>query len=296
MNGTSFKNKLNSDSSFRNAAGQIINNNSEYYLEKWKTSKNPFKYSGWNWAAFLVSPVWLAYRHMYLWAVLYFLLLLLTVAVAYTFPVIIYYTALPEESLFVWRVISPFLAGLFFGFKGNALYAKQVNRIAGFRENSNEQGAPLFNKSGTSAVSAVLVFSAAAFLIYPAAVWMSSWAENTPLPEGVYIYMEGSPPPSPFTATEEVLVFEKYSGALEVLYVGEEPIGDRTFEVVLSHRENEDASWEKVSERSYGFFTSNRVSLHLLDADNPLTNTGEYKAEIFIDEELKGTAMFKIIN
>ncbi|UTR08690.1 DUF2628 domain-containing protein [Evansella sp. LMS18] len=296
MNGTSFKNKLNNDASFRNETGHIIKNNSDYYLRKWKTSKNPFKYSGWNWAAFLVSPVWLAYRHMYLWAVIYFVLLLLAFAAAYAFPVIIHYTALPEESLFVWGIVSLFLAGLFFGFKGNTLYAKHVGRIAGFLENKNKQAAPLFNKTGTSPVSAVLVFAAAALLIYPAAVWVSSWAENIPLPEGVYVYEEGSSPPSPFTAAEEVQVFEKYSGALEVLYVGEEPIGDRTFEVVLSHRENEDASWEQLSERSYGFFTSSRVSLHLLDADNPLTNTGEYRVEIFIDQETKGTALFEIVN
>jgi hypothetical protein len=50
---------------------RFIGKNSDYYLKKWSSSKNPEKRSGMNWAAFFFNVIWLAYRKMYKYAFVY---------------------------------------------------------------------------------------------------------------------------------------------------------------------------------------------------------------------------------
>ena len=291
-----FSKKLNNDTGFENDVSNVVEQNAGYYIDKWKKASNPLKFAGWNWAAFLLSPIWLAYRHMYFWATIYFLLLVVTAAVASILPAIIYYTALTEESLLIWRIASPFLVALIFGWKGNALYGRHVHKLIAAKSDTSKPVAPLFSKTGRSLTSAILVFSVAVTFLYPATVWMSSWMEHTTVPPGVYIHEEENPPQSLLdTLGSEIAVFEKYSDSINLLYIGEEPIGNSRFEVVLSYRENAQSEWTVLSERSYSFFSSNRVSLNLLDAENPLTDTGEYNVEVFIDENSVGTSRFDLI-
>jgi hypothetical protein len=43
----------------------FVGRNSDYYLNKWKGSKDPSKSAGWNWAAFFAGVFWFGYRKMY---------------------------------------------------------------------------------------------------------------------------------------------------------------------------------------------------------------------------------------
>ncbi|MGO0063457.1 DUF2628 domain-containing protein [Brevibacillus fluminis] len=51
----------------------FVGNNQAYYLQKWMTSLQPEKRSGWNWVAFFFAPMWFAYRKMYLQAFIFFI-------------------------------------------------------------------------------------------------------------------------------------------------------------------------------------------------------------------------------
>jgi len=54
----------------------FVQKNADYYITKWKVMAQSGSKLSWNWAAFLFPLVWLAYRKMHLYAVIYFLLLL----------------------------------------------------------------------------------------------------------------------------------------------------------------------------------------------------------------------------
>ena len=52
----------------------FVGDNQTYYLQKWRVSFDPGRNSGWNWVAFFFTPIWFAYRKMYGYATLVFLL------------------------------------------------------------------------------------------------------------------------------------------------------------------------------------------------------------------------------
>lgn len=43
----------------------FIGDNAEFYLDKWRTAKNPKVYAGWNWSTFFAGIFWFGYRKMY---------------------------------------------------------------------------------------------------------------------------------------------------------------------------------------------------------------------------------------
>ncbi len=49
---------------------KLIDKNEAYYLTKFTEMKQNGKKTSWNWPAFLVSPLWLIYRKMYLYGVI----------------------------------------------------------------------------------------------------------------------------------------------------------------------------------------------------------------------------------
>ncbi|MBU3189978.1 DUF2628 domain-containing protein [Clostridium bowmanii] len=62
----------------------FVGKNSDYYLDKWKSSKAPDKKSGWNWASCLCGTFWLGYRKMYS-IILYFLCAFIVIDVTQLF-------------------------------------------------------------------------------------------------------------------------------------------------------------------------------------------------------------------
>lgn len=55
----------------------VIGNNSHYYIERFRRIEQTGS-GGWNWAAFILAPIWLFYRKQYKLGILYFLLQLLS--------------------------------------------------------------------------------------------------------------------------------------------------------------------------------------------------------------------------
>ena len=43
----------------------FVGKNADYYINKWKSAKEPAKRAGWNWAGFFVGLFWMGYRRMY---------------------------------------------------------------------------------------------------------------------------------------------------------------------------------------------------------------------------------------
>jgi len=40
----------------------FIGDNAEFYIDKWRTAKNPKVYARWNWATFFAGMFWFGYR------------------------------------------------------------------------------------------------------------------------------------------------------------------------------------------------------------------------------------------
>ncbi len=103
----------------KDEAEAFVGKNNSYYLETWESHPNS-TFKGWNWAAMFFGIEWMAYRKMYLEALLYyFILLLISIYLSLMF------TAL--KIGFDGKIVSDtfrVLVGLF----GNALYRKKALR------------------------------------------------------------------------------------------------------------------------------------------------------------------------
>ncbi|SES36609.1 DUF2628 domain-containing protein [Salipaludibacillus aurantiacus] len=273
----------------------IIEKNTSYYTGKWQKYKNPGVYSGWNWPAFFFTPFWLAYRHMYVWVMVFFLLYLSGIAVIAFLPAMIYYGGIPEYVLPVWQMVYPVLINVFFGLKGNALYGKRTAKLVQWKEGKIDKPmAPLFTKTGGSWLSAFVTPAIVWLLLFVPYQTVDSWVYNPPLEYGVYVYSDDKPSPQGVLDVKRTPSFEKYSARINFLYYGDEPVDNRRFDVLLFYKEEEDNSWTLERERTYTFFTSDRVSLDLIDAEDPAAKTGKYRLEIHIDGSLEAEEEFTI--
>lgn len=275
----------------------IVETNLSYYSEKWQTHDNPSTYSGWNWAAFFFTPAWLSYRHMYSWTFVFFSLYLLGIIVVAILPVVVHSGFLSESSIGLWTITYPILINVFFGLKGNAFYAKRVITLVQWKEGKlTRPNAPLFNKTGRSFISALivpLIIWALLFLPYQT---VDKWTYNPDLPNGVYVFSDIYPTPEGILDVKDDLIFVKYNARINFLYYGAEPIGNRSFAIKLFYKDEEkNNEWILQRERQYGFFSSNRVTLGLIDAENPATKTGQYRLEIYLNDQLEEKENFEII-
>ncbi|MBU9714608.1 DUF2628 domain-containing protein [Evansella tamaricis] len=292
MNKT-FSSRIKNDSTYIHNCIQQIEENTDYYLSRWQNSKQPLQFSGWNWAAFCLGPFWLSYRHMYGWVLIYFLILLTGGIVQSISPLFTNYTPFDLESLFLWNYIWPVLISLFFGWKGNAIFARHIQQQLDDKH-KRKTAVPLFHKPGRSLISAIItpiVFFLVFLLPFQ---WIYSWEFESAIPYGVYVF-DGDKGVYSTINQEDDFVFEKYtSSEISLLYHGTEDVGDSSLYVVLYFRDSDELEWEKIWERSYHIFSSNMVTLTILDAGDPLTEVGEYSVEVHIDDELKGKRVFHL--
>ncbi|WP_416148534.1 DUF2628 domain-containing protein [Salipaludibacillus sp. HK11] len=275
----------------------IVEKNIGYYSEKWEKHRSPLTYSGWNWAAFLFTPAWLAYRHMYTWTFVFFSLYFLSSVFVAFIPYLIHIGWLSEPSWVMWTLVFPLLINIFFGLKGNALYTNRIIQLIQMKENQvSKPSAPLFNKTGTSWVSAFIVPILISFLLIVPTYAVDEWTFNPDLPYGAYIFSDNEPTPAGILDVEQNPTFLKYDARINFLYYGEKPVDNQTFEMILFYKDfNEENNWTIERERSYNRFSSNRITLNLIDAENPVTKTGDYRLEIYIDENLEEEAEFSIL-
>ncbi|SDZ12224.1 Protein of unknown function [Evansella caseinilytica] len=293
MNRKEFSQRILHDSGYRDKVADIVQDNTSYYCKKWKNDHHTG--FDWNWAAFLLTPFWLAYRFMYSFVFIYFGGVLFISLSTLIIPFIIYYTSLPEISLLLLPGIFLLLISTFFGWQGNALYAGHARTLIDKQE-QKQPIAPLFNKKGKSLASGILVpVIAAACLAVPLQI-VYSWYNTGTLPKGIFVFDEytGAPESIVDVMNKELPVFEKYQSSIQLLYHGETAVAGQVFHVQLFHRENTGKSWTLIHEKSYTFFSSDKVKLNLLDAEGPQADTGEYLVEVYLDEELVGSRRFDI--
>lgn len=120
-----------------------------FYLSKWEPYMDDEKSISptWNWPAFLFTFFWLAFRKMYLFLFLYYII---TFAILYISPVEI-------ESLL------SFCFYIFMGMYGNKLYfihcKSKIKKIKASSSNQEEILSTIENKGGCSIVAPLALFS-----------------------------------------------------------------------------------------------------------------------------------------
>lgn len=131
--------------------------NTDYYLRKFERFASGGGYASWNWPAFFVPFLWMLYRKMWLWALLY--LFVTPIAFGLLFGILL--SVLPETTgaavgwglwlLFIFIVLPMY---------ANALYFKTCqSRIAEakrYRAERRRQLERLWNMGGTSHVAWVV--------------------------------------------------------------------------------------------------------------------------------------------
>ncbi|ADU28595.1 DUF2628 domain-containing protein [Evansella cellulosilytica] len=271
----------------------IIQSNAAFYCNKWKKHHVPTTFSGWNWAAFFFTPIWLSYRHMYGSVLVYYLLIFFIWSIHTIFPLFVFYGNIDPALAILWTCITTFAVHLYFGLKGNALYARKISSLL-FDTSEEKAKVPLFQRTGRSYISAVIVPITFVILLLLPAIRVEAWMDTSTLPYGTYVYYEDHGPPLSVKEAldHELPIFEKYTSTVELLYYSPEPVGDRDVRVVLEF--NLEGNWQTIRDRTYTFFRSDRVNLHLLDAEDPLLQTGQYRVTVFMEEEIVGTQSFLV--
>jgi len=275
----------------------IVETNISYYSQKWQKHSNPSTYSGWNWAAFFFPPAWLSYRHMYSWTFVFFSLYLLGIISLAFLPFLIHSGFLPEYTISFWTIFYPIIVNVYFGFKGNAFYTKRVISLAQWKKGLRTKPiAPLFNKTGCSWTSALFVPAVVSIILFVPYQTIDMWTYNPSLPYGVYVFSDDAPTPEGILDVKKSPTFVKYDARINFLYYGDEPIRNRFFEVNLFYNDEKNSDeWILERKREYSIFSSNRVSLDLIDAEDPAAKTGQYRLEIYLDGHLQAKEIFEIV-
>lgn len=127
-------------------ATAFIGDNAPFYLEKWKLHFDT-TCKGWNWAAAFFGIEWMAYRKMYLEAVLFFAVVFFVSIVGALFLPVVF----GDLFGYGFRI----LLGAF----GNTLYRKKALRTLRRTaiENDSERLKVLSQRGGVSTISVVVV-------------------------------------------------------------------------------------------------------------------------------------------
>lgn len=270
----------------------LINQNHSYYLNQWNKHPSPERYSGLNWAALLLTPFWLSYRHLYDWLMLYLVLQLTVAAMVSLIPFILGSLGIDDHLRFVpWFVdiLGFWLVHAFFGLKGNAFYYRRILLLS-----QKHNVSPLFYRPGASLKSGILAGLLSLLLFSPIYAMVEQWTYNPALDPGVYVFSDNRPVPGGQLDVQENPDFIKYEARINLLFLHDEPVGDRDFRIVLERESDDGEDQEVIRDRTFNIFSSDEVTLDLLDSEDPLTDTGVYHLTIFLDDETAATESFTI--
>lgn len=95
-----------------NLIEKLIGKNAAFYMNKWA---RPGKRKGWNWAAFLLGPLWMGYRKMYKD-------LIMILSIYYVAQTIVILIGLEIPIAF------GFIINIIMGLSGNAYYQNHINK------------------------------------------------------------------------------------------------------------------------------------------------------------------------
>lgn len=128
---------------------------SEYYLEKWDKYQFNGHFASWNWGTFFFSWAWFAYRKMYEWAILFYLL-----------PIMLslLFTILPLKTALIVVGISIFMSYIIMILFANQIYMRHVEkRISSVKYTmqnfDDDEIAETLTKKGGVSLIAIIVFS-----------------------------------------------------------------------------------------------------------------------------------------
>ncbi len=130
----------------------------DYYREQWNRMRNPERSFRGNWAAALFNVTWLLYRRMYLYALVFFVLSIVTSVLFAALLSILHPTVDVEAvgKLFGWAF--SFVFGLFFA---NSLYLrraeKRIRRIKKEFKGQSVQREQIVASGGTSRIVYILI-------------------------------------------------------------------------------------------------------------------------------------------
>ena len=122
----------------------FVENNYEYYKNKWRDKPERQNFASWNWPAFLFPLYWLAYRKMYLEAFLYGVISLLSVII-------------PGSGL-ILRIVVGIYANSYYRKKG----LKIIIQTSGMTD--GEAGMYISKHGGTSVLSIFITILITVFL------------------------------------------------------------------------------------------------------------------------------------
>ncbi|ADH98045.1 DUF2628 domain-containing protein [Salisediminibacterium selenitireducens] len=270
----------------------LIGQNHTYYSSKWQDHQKPSVYCGFNLAALLVTPFWLAYRHLYDWLIFYVLLQSVFVAGASFLPWLFYAAGLGADlvsSQLLFILTGFTLLHLGFGLKANALYYRRIQHLK-----NHGNASPLFYRSGASVKSGIITGLSALLFAVLVNVPLANWTYNPALEPGIYVFSDDNPVPEGVLDVRDEPDFVKYEARINLLFIHDEPIGDRSFRLLLERETDSGNGMAITRDRSFGIFSSSEVTLDLLDSEDPLTDTGTYHLTIFLDEEEIADTVFSI--
>ncbi|QNK57448.1 DUF2628 domain-containing protein [Paenibacillus sp. PAMC21692] len=146
----------------------FVGSNRHYYLEKWHSAASPQKRAGWNWVAFFVGPLWLAYRKMNRQLAIYYavviagfisvsLLRLINLAISSDSSAIWLMVGLIAVVLAVITFIMPFI----FGMDANKWYynhsQRHIRRLQSKSTDHQQLSFALTRTGGTSFLAAFFI-------------------------------------------------------------------------------------------------------------------------------------------
>ena len=143
---------------------EFVGSKADYYLEKWSplALEHSGRSTGFNWAAFLLSGLWLAYRKMYQVAMIFFAIILVeTIAEEILFVGILGKSETPAA---LGRVVG-LVAAIICGTYGNRWYLSHARKVVsdvraqGIEEHA---AAEMLSKRGGTSLGSSLGF----FLLY----------------------------------------------------------------------------------------------------------------------------------
>ncbi|MFC4736191.1 DUF2628 domain-containing protein [Bacillus daqingensis] len=257
-----------------------IGKNAAYYEQKWKQHSHPARFAGWNWAAFLLGPVWAASRHLYVLAAGYFLLYLTFLLLESLLPALLDLGA-GASATPVFLAAPILFLHVAFGLAANAVYWRKVKKMAQL-ERAGKPSPPLFRGRGQSKKAGAVVSAGMLLLAAAPALFLFSWAWNPPLDPGIYVY-DGDQPPSGELDTVENPVFYKYESMIQLYYIGE-ALDGRELRYELHYLGL--GAEERIAGQAYPFFSGSTLSLNLLNAEDPELPEGEYRVDVYLDDEL----------
>lgn len=120
----------------------FVHSNQQFYDRKWGSAQVASEVRKWNWPAFLFTPIWLSYRKMYGYSILY-----------YVFALMMF---VGEELWGFPSLLLTFPVGIYVGIQANQIYFNFVQKKV--RE-IGDQPSKLMRTGGTSGGAAFLIFS-----------------------------------------------------------------------------------------------------------------------------------------